>query len=95
MSPGTYAYLRERFDFWKAFAGIVISCEVHMGEPQPEIFEYLLHPHALVAADTVFIDNPAANIEAAQAAGTDGQAGSLSAAPRRHILEQRGEAINT
>lgn len=69
MPPGTFAYLRERFEFWGLFQGIVISGEVNMVKPQPEIFEYLLHRHGLSAADTVFIDDHPPNVEAAQALG--------------------------
>jgi putative hydrolase of the HAD superfamily len=69
MPPGTFTYLRERFEFWGLFDGIVISGEINMVKPQPEIFEYLLNRHGLVAADTVFIDDHAPNIDAAMALG--------------------------
>jgi putative hydrolase of the HAD superfamily len=69
MPPETYAHLRERFAFWAEFAGIVISGEVRMVKPQPEIFEYLLNRHGLAAADTVFVDDLPANIDAARALG--------------------------
>jgi putative hydrolase of the HAD superfamily len=69
MPPGVYAWLRERFEFWELFAGIVASGEINLVKPQPEIFEYLLNRYGLVAADTVFIDDHAANIDAARALG--------------------------
>jgi HAD superfamily hydrolase (TIGR01509 family) len=69
MPPGTFAYLRGRFEFWELFDGIVISGEINMVKPQPEIFEYLLNRHGLSAADTVFIDDHPPNVEAAQALG--------------------------
>ena len=69
MPAQTYAYLRERFDFWRSFTGIVISGEVRMVKPQPEIFAYLLQRHGLVAADSVFIDDHGPNVDAARAQG--------------------------
>jgi putative hydrolase of the HAD superfamily len=69
MPAQTYAYLRERFDFWQSFNGIVISGEVRMVKPQPEIFAYLLQRHGLVAADSMFIDDHAPNVDAATALG--------------------------
>jgi putative hydrolase of the HAD superfamily len=61
--------LRERVEFWELFDGIVISGEVNMGKPQPEIFEYLLTRHGLTATDTIFIDDYPANMDAAKALG--------------------------
>ena len=69
MPAGTYAHLRQRFDFWRLFSGIVISGEVRLVKPQPEIFQYLLGRHGLVAEDTLFIDDTASNVAAAQALG--------------------------
>ncbi len=65
----TFTYLRERFGFWDLFRGIVISGEIRLVKPQPEIFEYLLARYELSAADTILIDDYAVNVEAAQALG--------------------------
>jgi putative hydrolase of the HAD superfamily len=69
MSAATFAYLRDRYDHWEAFRGIVISGEIRMIKPDPRIFEYTLRTHALDAPRTVFIDDSRANIEAAQRLG--------------------------
>jgi putative hydrolase of the HAD superfamily len=69
MPPGTFAWLRQRFEFWNLFDGIVASGEIKLVKPQPEIFEYLLNRFGLAAADTVFVDDHAANIDAARALG--------------------------
>ncbi len=69
MPAGTFAYLRELHAFWKAFTGIVISGEIKMAKPEREIFEYLLRRYGLSAAETVFVDDHAPNIEAARALG--------------------------
>ena len=69
MPAESFAYLGKRFDFWRHFHGIVISGEVRMVKPQAEIFDYLLDRYGLKAADTVFVDDYAVNIEAAKTLG--------------------------
>jgi putative hydrolase of the HAD superfamily len=69
MPATTFAYLRERYTFWSAFRGIVISGEIKMLKPEREIFEYLLRRYELSASQTIFIDDHPPNIEAAQALG--------------------------
>jgi putative hydrolase of the HAD superfamily len=69
MSAGTFRYLREKHAFWTAFRGIIISGEIKMMKPEPEIFEYLLRRFELSAAETMFIDDLLPNIQAAQALG--------------------------
>ncbi len=65
VSAETFAFLRERYDFWSLFTGIVISAEVKWVKPEPEIFEHLCRVHGLAPAQTVFIDDHPPNIEAA------------------------------
>lgn len=58
-----------------------------LGKPDPAIFELLAQRHGLVAADTLFIDDLLANVQAAQALGwqaihcttPEGLAGQLAA----------------
>jgi HAD superfamily hydrolase (TIGR01509 family) len=69
MPANTYAYLRQRFDFWALFRGIVISGAVQMVKPEPGIFAYLLGRYGLHAAHTVFVDDHAPNVQAAQDLG--------------------------
>src|ERR1700675_615199 len=69
MAASTFAYLREQHAFWDAFRGIVISGEIKMAKPEREIFEYLLRRYALSAAETVFVDDHAPNIQAAKELG--------------------------
>ena len=65
----SFTYLQRRFNFWELFRGIVISGEINLVKPQPEIFEYLLDRYDLSAADSVFIDDYPVNVEAAKALG--------------------------
>jgi putative hydrolase of the HAD superfamily len=69
MSGSTFKHLQEKHAFWTAFRGIVISGEIQMMKPEPEIFEYLLQRYGLSASETMFIDDNLPNIEAAQALG--------------------------
>ena len=69
MSAATFAYLRGQHAFWERFRGIVISGEVRMMKPEPEIFEYLLRRYDISASQSIFIDDHAPNIRGAQAIG--------------------------
>jgi putative hydrolase of the HAD superfamily len=69
MSSDIFAYLRERHSFWGVFRGIVISGDIQMIKPEPEIFEFLLRRYGLAAAQTVFVDDSQPNIEAARGVG--------------------------
>jgi len=68
--PATiYTHLRQRHSFWDAFNGIVISGEVQMMKPEPEVFMHLLATFGLRAEESVFIDDLPANIESARQVG--------------------------
>ena len=68
--PATiYTHLRQRHSFWDAFSGIVISGEVQMMKPEPEVFMHLLATFGLRAEESVFIDDLPANIESARQVG--------------------------
>ena len=63
------AYLQERYDFFRRFRGMVISAQVRMIKPEPEIFAHLLAACRLEAAHSVFVDDYPANVAAARVAG--------------------------
>lgn len=67
-----YDYLRQKYDFWDRFEGIVISGAVRMVKPEPRIYEYTLREYQLDPAVTVFIDDSPKNIEVAQTFGIQG-----------------------
>jgi HAD superfamily hydrolase (TIGR01509 family) len=68
--PATiYTHLRQRHSFWDAFSGIVISGEVQMMKPDPEVFVHLLDRFKLRAEESVFVDDLFANIESARKVG--------------------------
>ena len=68
--PSPYArVLEQRHPFLKWFAGGIYSGDVKLIKPDPAIFALLAQRHGLVPANTVFIDDLAANVEAARALG--------------------------
>jgi putative hydrolase of the HAD superfamily len=69
MPVSVFAHVRQRYDFWDAFMGIVISGEVRMMKPGRPVFEYLLARYNLGAEETVFVDDHPPNIEGAKAVG--------------------------
>ena len=68
-SAETFPHARERFAFLAWFRGLVVSGEVGVKKPDPEIYEILLRRYGLDPTGTVFIDDSADNVAAAQALG--------------------------
>jgi HAD superfamily hydrolase (TIGR01509 family) len=63
-------YPREGWD--EMFDAIVISGEVGMRKPEPEIFEHVLRLLGVDAGQTVFVDDLEHNVHAAEALGLVG-----------------------
>ncbi|WP_119459886.1 HAD family hydrolase [Rhodospirillaceae bacterium SYSU D60014] len=68
-SAEKFPIARRRFDFLQWFDGIVVSGEIRLKKPDPEIFRHLLDGFGLTAGETLFIDDSEPNVAAAQAAG--------------------------
>ena len=68
-SAETFPLARPRFPFLEWFDGILISGEAKLIKPDPRIFAHLLEKFGLEAGATVFIDDSAANVGAAEEAG--------------------------
>jgi 2-haloacid dehalogenase len=69
MEPDTFLVRRARFPFMEWFDGHVISGIEGVAKPDRQIFEILLRRHGLDPGATVFVDDVAGNVEAAQALG--------------------------
>jgi putative hydrolase of the HAD superfamily len=69
MPASTFSHLKDRHAFWPLFRGIVISGEIQMIKPEPEIFEYLLRRYELAPGNSVFVDDLQPNVQAAKALG--------------------------
>ena len=68
--PGPmYEHLRRRHTFWDVFRGVVISAEIQMMKPEPEIYTHLLERFGLLAEESVFVDDMQANVDGAKRVG--------------------------
>lgn len=72
MSREFIDFLR-RIPVYGLFDGEVVSCEVGVVKPEPEIYRLLLDRYGLDPAETLFIDDRPANIAAAAELGIRGQ----------------------
>jgi len=68
-SAETWPRVQQRFDFFQAFDGIVISGAIGLKKPDPGIYRHLIDAYALEPGATLFIDDSARNVEAARAVG--------------------------
>lgn len=64
--------LVQRHAFLQCFDGGFFSSDVQLVKPEPEIYALLESRYALVPARTIFIDDNAANVQAAQVRGWQG-----------------------
>jgi 2-haloacid dehalogenase len=71
-SAETFPLARPRFAFLDWFDGIVISGVEGIRKPDSRIFRLLLHRHGLRPETTVFVDDAAENVAAAEALGMVG-----------------------
>ena len=69
MHVASIEHLERTYTFWEVFTGTVISCRINLCKPEPAIYAYLLETHGLDAKDTVFIDDVAVNLSAAERFG--------------------------
>ena len=69
MPKPMFEHLRRWHTFWDVFRGIVISGEIQLMKPEPEIYVHLLERFDLHAHESVFIDDMQANVDAAKAVG--------------------------
>ena len=60
------------FDFLQWFRGILLSGEVRLLKPDPEIFRLFLKTFSIDPARAVYIDDLGPNVEAAAALGMHG-----------------------
>jgi len=70
-SAETFPIIRREYEFMNLLDDIVISGEINMVKPEPEIFEYFLKKIGRTADECLFIDDSEANIIAAKKFGFD------------------------
>lgn len=71
-SAETYPIARPYFPFLEWFRGVVISGEEGIRKPDPRIFRLLLERYDLAPATTLFVDDVAENVTAAEVLGLVG-----------------------
>jgi 2-haloacid dehalogenase len=70
-SAETFVIVRHEFEFLSLFDGIILSGEVKLIKPEPEIFELCLQKIGKPADQCLFIDDSEANIIAGRKLGFD------------------------
>ena len=86
-SAETIGIAYARFGFFKLFDGIVVSGEEKMIKPDPGIYRLLLDRYGLRPEECVFIDDNAANVEAARKLGIHAIRFDNASDVRRRLLE--------
>lgn len=66
------AYLKSNYNFWPLFDDVVVSADVGVLKPNPEIYRTLLANNRLVPQDCVFFDDLKKNILGAKKIGFQG-----------------------
>ena len=61
--------MTQRYLFMRDFDGGVVSYQLHLTKPDPEIYQALIYREGIVPGETVYVDDKLENVEAAQAAG--------------------------
>ena len=86
-SAETYPPTFERFEFLRWFRGVVVSGEVGVIKPDPRMFELLLERFAIDPQRAVYIDDVAANVDAARPFGIHAIHFTTPAALRAELVE--------
>ena len=71
-SAETFPVALKRFKFLKLFSAIVVSGEIQMLKPFPEIYNHTLKKYNLNPSECIFIDDRPVNILGAEKCGIDG-----------------------
>lgn len=58
-------FLKNKYDFFDKFSGVVISAERGVLKPDPSIYKYLTDSYSLIPGETVFIDDLIVNVQGA------------------------------
>jgi len=70
-SKETFPIALQRYSFLQTFKDIVVSGEVKMRKPHPEIYQYSLKRFNITASNTLFIDDNLRNVKAARNEGIE------------------------
>ncbi len=65
-------FLKNRYDFFHKFSGMIVSAEIGVLKPSPLIYQRLIDSYRLIPQETVFIDDLLQNAQGARDAGLQG-----------------------
>jgi putative hydrolase of the HAD superfamily len=82
---GAFAYLEQKYDFFRLFDGKLISSRVKLLKPDPAIFALMEKTFGLIPERTLFIDDTVLNVEAALNRGWQGYCHNRPGALRRFL----------
>jgi len=71
-SAETFPFAQKKFEFLDWFDGIIVSGKEKMKKPDPKIYHLLLDRFSIIARESLFIDDSARNVKAAQSIGIPG-----------------------
>jgi 2-haloacid dehalogenase len=86
-SSETFPAAQKRFDFLNWFDGMVLSGNVRLIKPDPRIFHLLFQTHGVDPMSSVYIDDLAHNVAAANAVGMHGIQFTEPAALRAELVQ--------
>ena len=70
-SMETYPLIRDSYEVFSLFEGVVVSGEEHLLKPDGKIYRCLLERYSLEAEESVFLDDNADNVAGAEAVGME------------------------
>jgi 2-haloacid dehalogenase len=70
-SMETYPMIRDRYEVFSLFDGVVVSGEEFLLKPDEKIYRCLLERYSLKAEESVFLDDNADNVAGAEAVGME------------------------
>ena len=70
-SMETYPLIRDNYEVFSLFEGVVVSGEEHLLKPEARIYRCLLNRYGLNAEESVFLDDNADNVAGAEAVGLE------------------------
>ncbi|MBR1871951.1 MAG: HAD family phosphatase [Bacteroidales bacterium] len=85
-SSETFYQIRDNYPVFGLLDGMVVSGDVHLLKPYPEIYRALLDKYALDPSECVFIDDNPANVAGAETVGIRGIRFTGAADLRRILL---------
>jgi putative hydrolase of the HAD superfamily len=92
MGDSVHVSITQAFPWLRNFDALVWSYQLGVAKPDPAIYAHVLQRLGTRAQETLFVDDKAANVEAAQALGFEGLVFSSVEGLRRELIDRGFEA---